>query len=198
MRQRRWKPKVTQLHDDEQPSEPRLFDLEKTRTRTMQRAVKLLAAKPRSIGELRERLLEKKTTNESVVDAVIKKLAEYGYLDDRRFALGYASSQVRQKPVGLHRLQRALQQKLVDQETAEEAIRLVFEETPETELIDRAIAKRVRLRGQPKTRAETKSLLDHLFRQGFSFELVTEKVRAVAKESASDERVVELEDEDLP
>jgi regulatory protein len=197
MRQRRWKPKVKQLHEDEQPGEPRLLDPEKARARTMQRAVKLLAAKPRSIGELRERLLEKKSTNESVVDAVIKKLVEYGYLDDQRFAVGYASSQVRQKPVGLHRLQRALQQKLVDQETADEAIRLVFEETPETELIDRAIAKRVRLRGQPKTRAETKSLLDHLFRQGFGFELVTEKVRALAKESVDDERGVGLEDDDV-
>ena len=43
-----------------------------------------------------------------MVEAVIAKLREYGYLNDERFAFGYASFQVRQKPVGRQRLQRAL------------------------------------------------------------------------------------------
>jgi SOS response regulatory protein OraA/RecX len=180
MRQRTWKPKVKQLREDEQEREPRPVDAERAREKTMQRAVKLLAAKPRSVEELRERLLEKKWTNEETVAAVLEKLKEYGYLNDERFAFGYASFQVRQKPVGRTRLQRALSLKKVDRETAEEAINLVFEETPEEDLIDRAIEKRVRLRGRPETRAETKSLLDHLLRQGFSYELVMRKVRAAS------------------
>jgi SOS response regulatory protein OraA/RecX len=180
MRQRKWKPNVKQLHEEAEESAPRLVNPEKARERTMQRAAKLLAAKPRSVEELRERLLEKKWTNEEIVGAVLEKLKEYGYLNDERFAFGYASFQVRQKPVGRQRLQRALSLKKVDRETAEEAIKLVFEETPEEDLIDRAIAKRVRLRGRPETRAETKSLLDHLLRQGFSYELVMRKVRAAS------------------
>ena len=67
--------------------------------------------------------------------------------------------------------------KKVNREVADEALDQVFAETPEEELIDRAIAKRTRLRGRPKTRAEGKSLFDHLLRQGFPFELVAEKVR---------------------
>jgi SOS response regulatory protein OraA/RecX len=39
----------------------------------------------------------------------------------------------------------------------------------------------MRLRGKPKTREEAKKLFDHLLRQGFEFELVSEKVRALAK-----------------
>ena len=180
MRQRKWKPKVKQLNEEALEREPRVIDAEKARARTMQRAVKLLAAKARSVEELRERLLEKGWTNEEIVGAVLEKLKEYGYLNDERFAFGYASFQVRQKPVGRQRLQRALSLKKVDRETAEEAIKLVFEETPEEDLIDRAIAKRVRLRGRPETRAETKSLLDHLLRQGFSYELVMRKVRSAS------------------
>ena len=42
-------------------------------------------------------------------------------------------------------------------------------------------AKRVRLRGRPKTRAAAKQLFDHLLRQGLAFELVSEKVRAAMK-----------------
>jgi len=48
-------------------------------------------------------------------------------------------------------------------------------------LLDRALEKRIRLRGRPKTRAEAKSLFDHLLRQGFPFELVADKVGAAAK-----------------
>jgi SOS response regulatory protein OraA/RecX len=180
MRQRKWKPKVKQLNEEASEREPRVVNPEKARARTMQRAVKLLAAKPRSVEELRERLLEKGWTNEEIVGAVLEKLKEYGYLNDERFAFGYAAFQVRQKPVGRQRLQRALSLKKVDRETAEAAIKLVFEETPEEDLIDRAIAKRVRLRGRPETRAATKSLLDHLLRQGFSYELVMRKVRAAS------------------
>lgn len=187
MRQRKWKLKVKQLNEDAPEREPRQIDPEKARARTMQRAAKLLAAKPRSVEELRERLLEKQWTNSEVVEAVLEKLKEYGYLNDERFAFGYASFQIRQKPVGRQRLQRALSLKKVDRETADEAIKLVFEETPEEDLIDRAIEKRVRLRGRPETRAETKSLMDHLLRQGFSYELVIKKVRAASAAEIDEE-----------
>jgi regulatory protein len=180
MQRRRLKSKDRNLNDDVAEREPRPVNPEKAKERTFQRAVKLLAAKPRSVAELRERLLEKQWTNEAIVEAVLLKLGEYGYLNDERFAFGYASYRVRQKPVGRQRIMRDLQLKKVDRETADEALRLVFEETPEDELIDRAIEKRTRLRGLPRTRPEIKSLIDHLMRQGFSYELISNKVRALS------------------
>jgi regulatory protein len=194
MRKRSWKPKDRQIKSEDAEQKPaRPVNPEKARERTFARAVKLLAAKPRSVAELRERLLEKQWTDEEIVEVVLAKLGEYGYLNDERFAFGYASYKVRQKPVGRQRLQRDLQMKKVDRETADEAIKLVFEETPEEELIGRAIEKRTRLRGRPKTRAEVKSLYDHLLRQGFSYELVARKVRAASdaslEEDESDEAI---------
>jgi regulatory protein len=153
------------------------------RRKTFARAVKLLAAKPRSVAELRERLLQGKgvQTNESIVETVIARLREYGYLDDERFAFSYASSKVKQRPLGRRRLQRDLKLKQVENSVADEALELVYAETSEEQLIDRAIEKRIRLRGRPKTRAEAKSLFDHLLRQGFGFELVSQKVRSVTQ-----------------
>jgi regulatory protein len=150
------------------------------RRKTFERAVKLLAAKPRSVAELRERLMQGKGVkgNETVVETVIARLREYGYIDDERFAFSYASSKVKRRPIGRRRLQRDLKLKQVENAVADEALELVYAETPEEQLIDRAIEKRIRLRGRPKTRAESKSLFDHLLRQGFEFELVSEKVRA--------------------
>jgi regulatory protein len=193
VQKRSWKAKAARQVNEGEEREPKPLDPEKARERTMQRAVKLLATKPRSVEELRERLLEKEWTNEEAVDGVLARLREYGYLDDERFAFGYASYKVRQKPVGRQRLQRALALKKVDKETADEALNLVFEETPEEALIERAIEKRVRLRGRPQTRAATKSLFDHLLRQGFSYELVIRKVRA-ASETDIDEEEGAVED----
>lgn len=154
---------------------------EQLRERTFQRAAKLLSAKPYSIAELRERLLASRPANKDVVETVIARLREYGYLDDDRFAVGYASWKVKQRPIGRRRLARDLTMKKVGRAVADEALDQVFAETPEEELIDRAIEKRMRLRGAPKTRADAKSLFDHLLRQGFAFELVSDKVRAVSK-----------------
>jgi regulatory protein len=169
------------LEEERRKARPvRPIDAEKARERTLQRAVKLLAAKPRSVEELRERLLEKQWTDEAAADYALAKLKEYGYLDDERFAFGFASYRVKQKPVGRQRLARDLQTKKISKETADAALELVYQETPEEELIERAIEKRTRLRGRPTTRQETKSLYDHLLRLGFSYDLIIRKVRAAA------------------
>src|ERR687883_1446837 len=187
MHRRRWKAKATWREGEETEQPARPLDPEKARERTFQRAAKLLAAKPRSIEELRERLLEKQWTDEATVEAVIAKLREYGYLDDERFAFGYAAYRVRQKPVGRQRLARDLKTKKVPKETADAALELVFQETPEEQLIDRAIEKRARLRGRPSTREESKSLFDHLLRRGFSYDLVIRKVREASAAVADED-----------
>ena len=156
------------------------------RRRTFARAVKLLAAKPRSVAELREPLLQGKGADEAIVDVVISRLREYGYLDDERFAFSYASYKVKQKPIGRRRLERDLKMKKVTSGVANDALELVYAETSEEQLIDRAIAKRLRIRGRPKNRLEAKSLFDHLLRQGFPFELVSDKVRSLASDFTED------------
>ena len=157
-----------------------VIDPVRSRERTMNRAVKLLAAKPRSVRELRERLLEKLWTNDEIVNAVIEKLKEYKYLDDEQYARDLAVSKLRQKPQGKRRLQQTMSQKKLDKETVEAAISEAFEKLPEEDLIDQPISKRLRLKGKPETREDTKKFYDHLLRQGFGFDLIREKMTAVA------------------
>jgi regulatory protein len=178
IRQRRKQPNL----NEEQPP----LDPARARERVFQRAAKLLAAKQRSVAELREKLSTTRGATKANVEEVIARLSEYGYLDDAKFAESYASLRLRERPIGRRRLERDLWLKKVDKKTAETALDEVFESTPEANLIDRAIAKRVRLRGKPKTREDAKKLFDHLLRQGFDFELVSEKVRALAKEDVED------------
>lgn len=168
-------------------------DAERSRERTMNRAVKLLAAKPRSIAQLRQRLLEKLWTNEEIVDAVIERLKEYKYLDDDQFARDLAVSKLRQKPQGKRRLQQSMSQKKLDKDIVAMAITEAFERLPESDLIDLAIAKRLRLKGAPETREETKKFYDYLLRQGFSFDLIREKMSEVDIQRHADNHGEHLE-----
>ncbi len=154
---------------------------DEARRRVFDRAIKLLSARSRSVSELRELLLRGRGARKAVVDEVLARLQEYDYLDDERFALGYASLKLRQRPVGRQRLKRDLLTKKVDGAIVDEALDSIFAEASEEEMIDRAIERRIRVRGHPKTRAQAKSLFDHLLRQGFPYELVAEKVRAASK-----------------
>jgi regulatory protein len=184
---RRPGPNDRQLREPEETKPRRPIDQEKSRTRTLQRAVKLLAAKPRSVAELRERLAEKESATEEAIEYAIGKLSEYGYLNDEQFALSFAQARVRQKPVGRGRLARDLKTKKIDKELAAETLDKVFAETPEDTLIDETIEKRIRLHGRPTTRQETKSLFDHLLRRGFSFDLIINKVRALSSQNLNED-----------
>ncbi|HQU91687.1 MAG TPA: regulatory protein RecX [Pyrinomonadaceae bacterium] len=178
-----WRKRTEAKPDDERI----IADVEKARTRTMNRAVKLLAAKPRSIGELRERLLEKNWTNAEIVERVIVKLEEYKYLDDQQFASDLAVSKLRQKPQGKRRLLQSMSQKKLSKENVDSAIKAAFEKLPETDLIDRAIEKRLRLKGKPETLEDKKKFFDHLLRQGFEYGLIRERMNDIAKVDLSAE-----------
>jgi len=165
----------------QQPDDSMRVIKDETRARelTMNRAVKLLAAKPRSIGELRERLLEKLWTDAAIVDAVIEKLKGYKYLDDEQYARDLAAAKLRQRPQGKRRLMQSMSQKKLDRETVDAAVAEAFAHLPENELIDAAIAKRLRLRGKPETREDAKKFFDHLIRQGFGFDLIRDKMASI-------------------
>ncbi len=162
-------------------------DVEKSRQRTFDRAVNLLTYKPRSIKELRTRLMEKDWTNSEIVEEVLQKLEGYGYLNDAQFAKSFAASKIRQKPIGKRVLQQKLAERKLDKEIVAEAIEKAFEETPEAEIIDRAIEKRLRVKGVPKERNDVKKFYDFLLRQGFSYDLVRDKMREINQRDDEEE-----------
>ncbi len=163
-------------------------DLKRSKKKTFDRAVNLLTFKPRSTEEIRTRLLEKAWTDEDIVDDVIEKLKKYNYLNDEEFAASFASSKLRQKPVGKYRLVRELKKKKLDKETIARALKTAYEETPEEELIERAIEKRLRIKGTPETHNERHNFFGYLVRLGFEYDLIQDKMRQLPKpESKQDE-----------
>lgn len=185
-KKRKWRTKPTE-NAEETEAKPRPISNERARQKTFDRAVNLLAFKPRSIAELRERLMEKEWTNAEIVESVLDKLKEYNYLNDEQYARSFAASKIRQKPIGKRVLQQKLAQKKLDKETVASTLENVFEETPESEIIERAIEKRLRLKGKPETREDSKKFYDYLLRQGFSYDVVSQKMRELNSRSMDEE-----------
>lgn len=143
----------------------------------MSAALKLLAARPRSEDQVRERLQAR--FPDDAVEECIARLKELGYINDARFAHSYASNRVSSRGMGRSRLARELASKRVAESTIEEALDLVFDEVSEEALIDRAIEKRVRTHGRPLDRASAKRMFDHLARLGFGYGLILRKLKAL-------------------
>ena len=162
--------------------------------KTMNRAFNLLSFKPRSVAEMRERLLEKIWAEAEVVDQVIARLKELGYLNDEQLAASFASSRLAVRPLGKNRMRRDLQRRKLPREITEQTLDQLYEGDAEDELIDRALAKRLRLKGAPTTPEAAKKLFDYLMRRGFSYDLVRRKVREAGKGVDSSEEIEPDED----
>ncbi len=141
------------------------------------KAVKLLAARPRSESEIRDRLSA--LAGESAVEACVLRLRELGFINDARFAVSYANHRTSTKLVGRSRVARELAAKRVSRPVIDAALDAVFSGLDEQALIDRAIEKRLRRQTPPLDRNGTKRLFDHLARLGFDRELIIRKVRAL-------------------
>ena len=160
----------------------RAVDPERIRERIFQRALNILAARPRSEAQLRERLLAKEWATAELVDQCVARLKELGYVNDATFAESYANYRMAARPVGRQRLARELAQKRVARQTIDRALDEAYEETSEETLIDRALAKRLRAHGRPTDRQSAKRLFDHLMRLGFGYDLIVRKLRELRAE----------------
>ncbi len=157
--------------------------------KTMKRALNLLSFKPRTVAEMRERLMEKDWAEAAVVDQVIARLEELGYLNDEQLAVSFASSRLTFRPLGKTRLRRDLQRRKLPSEITEQTLDQLYEGDAEEELIDRALTKRLKLKGAPTTPEAAKKLFDYLMRRGFSYDLVRRKVREAGKSADSSEQI---------
>lgn len=163
-------------------------DLDRMREKVTAAAFRILAARPRSETQLRERLLAKPWVEPEAVDQCIARLKELGYVNDALFARNYASSRVGLKAVGRARVARELAGKKVSRDTIEEAVGSVFNEAGEESLIDRAIQKRIRTHGRPSDQRSAKRMFDHLARLGFEYSLIVRKLQALKANIGDDDQ----------
>jgi regulatory protein len=105
--------------------------------------VRVLGGRAHSSGELREKLRRRAERAEDV-DAVLAKLKELKYLDDRRFAENYAASRLENQGLGKMRVLRDLRQHRVAPQLAEQVTEKAYQETNEENLIEEFLKRKYR------------------------------------------------------
>ena len=106
-------------------------------------ALRALGSRAHSVSELRQKL-RRRAVSASDVGPALSKLAEYGYLDDRRYAETYAAARLESRGHGQHRVLRDLIKHRVPAAVAHRAVQAVFQDTNETELIEAFLRRKYR------------------------------------------------------
>ena len=140
-------------------------------------ALTLLSARELSESQLRTRL-KRRQIDADDIDAAVSRLKADRTLDDRRVALAIARMESAIKHRGRARVIQKVRQAGIDGDTAEEAVREVFEEVDEQDLLERAFERR--LRGKAVKDLDDKGrarIVRGLVAQGFSLGAVLKRLK---------------------
>ena len=157
----------------------RLDDLRQADTRrgAMRSALRLLAYRPRSEGEIRSRL-SRKGVLPDVIEDTLEHLRTSAFLDDAAFAATWVERRNQTSPRGRRLLEMELRRHGIDQAPAREASEVV----DENEAAYRAGQKRTRsLREDDPVRFQRR-LSEYLQRRGFGYEVIKGVVKRLLDE----------------
>jgi len=144
------------------------------------RAYRYLAARDRTIAELR-RHLTRQGLAEPVVDACVVELLEQRYLNDERFARRFTEDRRALDGWGNERIRGRLLKLGIDAESAD---RILGGQNAEQELTAAIAVLRKKLRAMPADDRGRQRALGLLMRRGYDLELAHDAIRMFADGSA--------------
>ena len=151
--------------------------------KAVDRAVRFLAYRPRSVAEVRRNLVDKKTP-EPVIDAAIERLQRLGYLDDHAFAAYWVENRNQFKPLS----PRALRYELRQKGLADAVISAALENVDGQASAYRAVQSQVR-RYRQKSRQEFRQKIGaFLQRRGFGYDVIHDVVEQWITELETQDR----------
>jgi len=106
-------------------------------------ALRALGGRAHSTGELREKL-RRRAERASDVDAVLARLKDAQYLDDRRFAEGFANARLGSQGIGRRRVMNDLRQRRVSPAIAQRTVEKVYQDVDEERLIEEWVRRKYR------------------------------------------------------
>jgi regulatory protein len=146
-------------------------------------ALKVLAGRAYSIGELREKL-RRRAERAGDIDGILARLKDHGYLDDRRFAEGFAAARLSNDRFGRMRVIQDLRQHRVAPSLAEQTVEKVYREVDEEALIEEWIRRKYRLAEREGLFREDKDMAAayrRLLRAGFRTGEIVKVLKRFAK-----------------
>ena len=140
-------------------------------------ALTLLSARELSESQLRARLKRREIAEDEIAEA-ISRLKRDGTLDDRRVARAIARMESAIKHRGRSRVIQKIRQAGIDDDTAQDAVREVFEEVDEEAMLDKAFERR--LRGKAPQELDERGrakVVRGLVAQGYKFEAILRRLK---------------------
>jgi regulatory protein len=122
-----------------------------------QYALKTLGGRAQSTGELREKL-KLRAERAADVDAVLSRLKDLGYLNDKRFAEGFAAARLSNDKLGRTRVVNDLRRRRVAPSLAETTVQKTYEGVDEIALIEDWIRRKYRMTAREGLFSEEKDL----------------------------------------
>ena len=144
-----------------------------TRRAAKEKAMRLLAARPRSIHEIKDRLSQAKYPP-PIIDWVVSELQRVGLLDDSEFARMFARSRMVTRPCGQFLLRRELKEKGLPPEAIETAVEEAYKEKSERTLALELARKRKKRYQNLEPDKAKKRVSDFLLRRGFHWDMINE------------------------
>jgi len=132
-------------------------------------ALRLLAGRAHSSGELREKLRAKAKLM-SDVDPLIARLKEYGYLNDKKFAEGFAAARLENDGLGKTRVLADLARRRVAPAVAQQTVGKVYEAVDEQALAEDFVRRKFRVAARENLFRDDKQMAQayrRLVRAGF-------------------------------
>jgi regulatory protein len=123
-----------------QERKPRLLDAESL----WAYALRILGGRAHSTGELREKL-RRRAALAADVDVVIARLKDANYLDDQRFAEGFANARLSGRGIGQRRVMNDLRQRRVTSAMAQRTVEKVYQGVDEEALIEEWVRRKYRM-----------------------------------------------------
>jgi regulatory protein len=133
-------------------------------------ALKALAGRAHSTGEMREKL-RRRAAREADVPVLLDRLKECGYLNDSKFAEGYAVARLSSERFGRARVIQDLRQRRVAPALAQESVQRVYQDVDDEALIEEWLRHKYRLTPREGLFQDEKDLAAayrRLLRAGFS------------------------------
>lgn len=159
----------------------------------LQYALRALAARALSSGELRQKL-ESRAENPEHVREVIERVKQYGYLNDRRFAEAYSAARLENEGFGKMRVLKDLRRRRVAPGLARETVDKVFDGADEIALIENFLRRKLRSAPIDQYLADPRKLAStyrRLRMAGFS---AGNSIRVLKRHAAAAETLDQLEE----
>ena len=159
-------------------------------------AIKILARRAHSVSEMKKALI-RRTTDEDLIQKVLARLKQNGYIDDARYAKQFARQRTEGRKQGKFRVARDLRARGVPDRHIEAALEEAAQNTDEAAVVRQRIARK--LRGSERSghlqvgrlganldEKKLASLYRSLLRSGFSSDVIRRELKSLTREDVPD------------